>query len=216
VPPELDLKTTPVPGTFKTVAGPAEGHYREKGSRFLSFVWPIQDEEQAGHLLEGLRKKYHDASHICYAWVLGEEGSQCRAYDAGEPRHTAGEPILGQIRARGLTFVLVAVVRYFGGTRLGTGGLAAAYRQAAAYALEQATIVEKQVMRSARLRCSYAALNRAMHFIHEHRVHIRHKNFAAHCEFDLEVSVARFKPFVEQVLALRFMGYDVAFLEEIP
>lgn len=131
--------------SFLTIQQPATGQYKEKGSKFLSFAFPVEREEQIKSELDGIRKKYFDARHYCYAWVLGADKTRFRANDDGEPNHSAGDPILGQIRARDLTDVLVVVVRYFGGTKLGVGGLVNAYRTATRAALEQAKVVEKEV-----------------------------------------------------------------------
>ncbi len=118
--------------SYKTLESPAEGTYREKGSRFLAFGFPVQNEEEIRNILASLRKKYHDARHHCYAYRLGTTGEAYRVNDDGEPSGTAGKPILGQLLSNNLTHVLVVVVRYFGGTLLGTGGLITAYRSATA------------------------------------------------------------------------------------
>lgn len=197
--------------TYQTVACPAEGHYREKGSRFFSFVWPVRNEEEALHYLDILRKSYPDASHICYAWVLDAAGTLFRTHDAGEPRHTAGEPILGQIKARHLTFVLVAVVRYFGGTKLGTGGLAAAYRQAAALALDKAGIVQKPVIRTVEVTCNYEVLNRVMKLAGQHHAPVRTRSFTDICTLTLEVPVAELNSLTAALTTLKAIGYGVEF-----
>lgn len=117
--------------SYQTIAAPAQGNYREKGSRFLAFACPERTEEAFREELEKLKREYYDAHHHCYAYVLGPAGTRYRANDAGEPNHSAGDPILGQIRSRQLTDVAVVVVRYFGGTKLGVSGLIQAYRTAA-------------------------------------------------------------------------------------
>lgn len=126
---------------YRTVERISEGIYKEKDSTFTAYALPVKNEEEVRTALEGLKRRYHEARHLCYAYVLGQNGEIYKAHDAGEPPHTAGEPILRQIRAKNLSFVLVAVVRYFGGTKLGTGGLMQAYKQAAAEALERNTLV---------------------------------------------------------------------------
>lgn len=115
----------------------SEGFYKEKGSKFYAFAYPIADTGAVTERLEALRKEYHDARHHCYAYILGLKQQQWRANDDGEPNHSAGDPILGQIRSAGLTNCLVVVVRYFGGTKLGVGGLISAYKNAAEAALAQ-------------------------------------------------------------------------------
>jgi uncharacterized YigZ family protein len=122
--------------TYFTILQPTQGIYKEKGSRFLAFAFSVSNEHEIKQHLEALRKLYYDARHHCYAWILGLEKQSWRANDDGEPNHSAGDPILGQIKAHGLTNTLVVVVRYFGGTKLGVGGLVQAYKLAAADALK--------------------------------------------------------------------------------
>jgi uncharacterized YigZ family protein len=117
--------------SYLTIASPSEGSYKEKGSRFLAFAYPVSSETEIREKLESLKAQYFDARHHCYAWMLGPEKKHFRANDDGEPNHSAGDPILGQLRAMKLTNVLIVVVRYFGGTKLGVGGLISAYRSAA-------------------------------------------------------------------------------------
>lgn len=125
---------------MNTIVAETSGIYKDKGSKFLSFAEPIESEEQAKARIVFYRKKYHDARHVCYAYKLDE--NLWRAKDDGEPHGTAGMPILRTINAKGLNYVLVVVVRYFGGTLLGTGGLMVAYREASKDALEKAEIKE--------------------------------------------------------------------------
>ncbi len=132
--------------TFLTIAAPAQGVYKEKGSRFLAFAFPVADEAAAKAHLAALRKEYYDATHHCYAYLLGRDQKQFRANDDGEPSGTAGLPILNQMRSRQLTQVLVVVVRYYGGTNLGASGLAQAYKAAAADALDHSQVVERVVV----------------------------------------------------------------------
>ena len=118
--------------SYLTLAEPAEALYKEKGSKFLAYAYPVSSEEQIRECLEALRKRYYDATHHCYAWRLGADGQNYRVNDDGEPSSTAGRPILGQLLSYGVTDVLVVVVRYFGGTKLGVSGLIAAYKESAA------------------------------------------------------------------------------------
>src|SRR5690606_7725476 len=120
---------------YRTIAQPAEGLYKEKGSKFIALAYPVYTEEEIKDRLAELRKKYYDARHHCYAYMLGADKSRYRANDDGEPNHSAGDPILGQIRSADLSNVLVVVVRYFGGTKLGVSGLITAYKTATADAL---------------------------------------------------------------------------------
>ena len=120
---------------YDSIAGPSTGLYKDNGSKFLAFAYPVESEEEVRKHLDALRKEYFDARHHCYAYRIGHQGQLWRANDDGEPSSTAGRPILGQILSAGLSDVLVVVVRYFGGTLLGTGGLMVAYREAAKGAL---------------------------------------------------------------------------------
>ena len=126
--------------TYKTIKAPAEGYYTEKRSRFLSFAMPVRTVEEVKAQLDSYRKRFYDARHVCWAYMLGPERKQFRANDDGEPSSTAGKPILGQINSNGLTDILVVVVRYFGGIELGTSGLIVAYRTAAAEAIAAAEV----------------------------------------------------------------------------
>ena len=132
---------------YKTIEEAVEVTMRERSSKFLSFIYPVVNEEQIREALDALHKRYFDATHHCYAWRLGPRGEQFRANDDGEPSGTAGKPILGQMLSNELTDCLIVVVRYFGGTKLGVPGLIAAYKEAAANAIEAAKVIEKTVDR---------------------------------------------------------------------
>lgn len=144
--------------SFKTIPGPVTGSYKEKGSKFLAFAYPVRSEAEVREKLEALKKKYFDAQHHCFAWMLGPEKQKFRAFDDGEPSHSAGDPILGQIRSHDLTNILIVVVRYFGGVKLGVGGLIGAYRAAAADALVNAAIVEEEVSEILEIGYAYSAM----------------------------------------------------------
>ncbi|MDR2036454.1 MAG: YigZ family protein [Bacteroidales bacterium] len=145
--------------TFLTIAADSEGVYKDKGSKFLAFAYPVDNEEVIKEKIAALRKKYFDARHHCYAWRLGTEGMLYRANDDGEPSNSAGKPILGQIDSYGLTNVLVVVVRYFGGILLGVGGLIQAYKHAAADALTNARTVPGIVTEVYRFTFEYPDMN---------------------------------------------------------
>lgn len=125
---------------FHTINAPSHELYKEKGSKFLAFAFPVSSESEVSFHLQELRKKYHDARHFCFAYIIGLKQQQYRANDDGEPNHSAGDPILGQIRSHELTNTLVVVVRYFGGTKLGVGGLISAYKTAANLAISEAEV----------------------------------------------------------------------------
>jgi uncharacterized YigZ family protein len=166
---------------YKTIKDPSEGIYREKGSRFMAFAFPVSGETEIGQRLGELRKKYHDARHHCYAWRLDAGMDRYRTNDDGEPSGSAGQPILGQIRSRELTQVLVVVVRYFGGTLLGVGGLIRAYRSAAADALDRARIIDYKVEEAIILDFGYGAMNAVMRIIKEYNLKITEQKFDTAC-----------------------------------
>lgn len=153
--------------TYLTLAAPSEAQLTEKRSRFLAFALHVDSEQEAKERVDAFRKKYYDARHVCFAYVLGFRGEITRANDDGEPSGTAGRPILGQIRAKGLTFVLVIVVRYFGGVKLGTGPLGVAYKTAAADALENAQVKECILKASIKVSLPYADADVAMRFVRD-------------------------------------------------
>ncbi len=148
--------------TYRTIPGPAEGLFKDNGSRFISFAYPVETEDEIRGIITELKKKYHDARHHCYAYRLGHLGDTFRANDDGEPSSSAGRPILGQIDSRGLSDVLVVVVRYFGGIKLGIPGLIRAYRTSTADALDKAGTVEKTAGKRFSIRFGYEAMNSVM------------------------------------------------------
>lgn len=176
--------------TYWTLASPAQGLYKEKGSKFLSFAYPVADEEQARSRMEALRKEYFDARHHCYAYVLGARQETYRANDDGEPSGTAGRPIHGQILSAGLTNVLVAVVRYFGGIKLGTSGLINAYKTAAADALRQAEKEEKIVTRQFVAHFPYGQMNTAMRLAKEMQLQILKQEADTECHLLIAVRLS--------------------------
>lgn len=148
--------------TYLTITAPASGRYTVKMSRFLSFAYPVTSEQEARDIIKRCQKDYHDARHVCWAYMLGYERNHYQSNDNGEPSGTAGKPILGQINSLGLTNVLVCVVRYFGGIKLGTGGLIDAYRTAARMALEEAPKEQQHASQDITITCSYINLNIVM------------------------------------------------------
>jgi uncharacterized YigZ family protein len=172
---------------YRTVAGPSEGQYKEKGSKFLAFAWPVSSAEEISEKIEALKKQYHDARHHCYAWALGPEGTHFRAVDDGEPNHSAGDPILGQIRSRELSDTLVVVVRYFGGTKLGVGGLINAYRTAAANALDHNRIINKFVLASLFIEFDFPSTGPVMRLIEEAQAEIVSQKFGESCHLMVRI-----------------------------
>ncbi len=173
--------------SFKTIASPSEGFYSEKRSKFYAFAHPIETVEQAKALVDSYRKKYYDARHCCYAYVLGADRNTFRANDDGEPSSTAGKPILGQLNSRELTNVLVCVVRYYGGVNLGTGGLIVAYRTAAADALDSAQIIERPIEETVRYQFAYPMINAVMQVVKQTSARIVSQKFEIDCEVTLAI-----------------------------
>lgn len=150
---------------YLTIAGPAEGIYREKMSRFLAFAFPVTTADEAKATVKRVANEYHDARHACWGYILGADGHEYLSSDNGEPSGTAGRPILGAIRSAGLTNVLVVVVRYFGGIKLGTSGLIVAYKEAARLALEAAEKVEAHEMSTLTFAFPYQSMNPVMQLL---------------------------------------------------
>lgn len=163
--------------TYQTIAAPTEGFYKEKGSKFIAYVYEVDSEEAVRICLEEVQKLHNKARHHCYAYRIGKEGHRFRANDDGEPSGTAGRPILGQIDSFGLTNLLAVVVRYFGGTKLGTSGLKRSYKTATQDALEQATIVERIVESSYEVVFDYAATSVVMNFIKQEGFVIKNMDY---------------------------------------
>lgn len=179
---------TPDTDTYLSLKNASEGLYKEKGSKFLAFAYPVATDEQIKEKIESLKKQYYDARHHCYAFVLKpEEGREetFRANDDGEPAHSAGDPILGQIRSHNLLDVLVVVVRYFGGTKLGVSGLVNAYKTAAADAIAHNQIIEKVIKKQLSIQYEYTTTNEVMQLIQQYDLDILEQNFEENCYYKL-------------------------------
>lgn len=172
---------------YKTITKSAEGYINEKKSKFLSFIFPISSVEDTKEILDEYRKKYYDARHVCWAYMLGHEREEFRFNDDGEPSGTAGKPILGQINSSELTNVLIIVVRYFGGTLLGTGGLIRAYKEAAAVAIAEANIIEKTVDDKIKIYFEYVLLNDVMRVLKQFDSVKWSQDFRESCQMELVV-----------------------------
>jgi uncharacterized YigZ family protein len=168
---------------FKTIVTELYGEYKEKGSKFMAYAYPVQSEQEITEKLSHLRKQFFDARHHCYAYVIGLKQQQFRANDDGEPNHSAGDPILGQIRSYGLTNTLVVVVRYFGGTKLGVGGLIHAYKTAAGEALSQAKLLDIFSETSFRIVFAYEETAAVERILAEYEITYTAKNYTEKCEF---------------------------------
>ncbi len=173
--------------TYHTITGPSEAIFNEKLSTCLAFAHPVQTLEQAKEVVAAYAKKYFDARHVCWAFMLGSARTDFLSSDNGEPSGTAGKPILGQINSLGLTDVVVVVVRYFGGVKLGTSGLIAAYREAARLALDEATVVEMHDMTEIAFTFPYLAMNDVMKLTKNGDIEIRTQNFDNSCSMTIAV-----------------------------
>jgi uncharacterized YigZ family protein len=173
--------------TYKTIASKAEGIYKDRGSKFIALAFPVKSEEEVKEVLENVRKEYHDARHHCYAWILGHDKSAYRQNDDGEPSGTAGRPIHGQLLSFDLTNVLLVVVRYFGGTRLGVPGLIRAYKTAAKEALSAAGIVTMTVYDVYELHFEYPLLNEVMRLMKDEKLEVLEQDFRLYCRLIFQV-----------------------------
>lgn len=173
--------------TYKTIAQKSEGTYTEKRSKFLAFAHPVETLDQIKELIEGYKKKYYDARHVCYAYMLGADRTTFRANDDGEPSSTAGKPILGQINSKELTNILVVVIRYFGGVKLGTSGLIIAYKEATIAALSNANVIEKQVEELISYTFPYVMMNSVMKVVKELNPQIVSQTYEQTCQITLSI-----------------------------
>ena len=172
---------------FKTISNVGEGTYSEKRSKFLAFSHHVETEEQVKDIVAQYRKKYYDARHVCYAYMLGAERRVFRANDDGEPSSTAGKPILGQINSNELTDILIVVVRYYGGVNLGTGGLIVAYKTAAAEAIAASEIEIRQVEELVTYNFPYVMMNDVMRVVKEMKPRIVNQVYDNTCEITLSI-----------------------------
>ncbi|HLO57196.1 MAG TPA: YigZ family protein [Bacteroidales bacterium] len=187
---------------YRTIDQPAEGTFRDRNSRFLAFGNPVTSVNEALEILEVLRKKYHDARHHCYAYRIGVESEQTRMNDDGEPSGTAGKPIYNQILSHGVTNVLVVVVRYFGGTLLGTGGLINAYKSATADMFEHAAITERFIEQTIELKFPYEKLNSIMRILKDENLVPEHPVYEMDCSMQLHVRKGSYDKVIQKLSAL--------------
>lgn len=172
--------------TFLTLAGESNGLFKDRNSKFLYYAFPVRSEEEVKERQAELKKKYYDARHHCYAFVIGRDGDFFRASDDGEPNHTAGDPILGQIRSHNLTNTLIIVVRYFGGTKLGVSGLINAYKTSASMAIEENEIIEEQVKERVSIHFPYPVMNDVMKLVKQYELEILDQEMTLDCKMTLE------------------------------
>jgi len=193
--------------SYRTISQLAEGTYTEKRSKFLAFALPVSTVEEVKQYVAEYQKKYYDARHCCYAYMLGHERLEFRANDNGEPSGTAGKPILGQINSNELTNILIIVVRYFGGIKLGTSGLIVAYKAAAAEAIAAAEIIEKTVDETVSFLFEYPFMNDVMRIVKEENPEIVTQGYDMDCSMTLRIrkdSMPKLRARLEKVETLRF------------
>lgn len=192
---------------FKTIKSISTGIYSEKRSKFLAFAIPVRSLDEVKHHVAEYQKKYYDARHVCYAYMLGAERTDFRANDNGEPSGTAGKPILGQINSNELTDILIIVVRYFGGVKLGTSGLIVAYRLAAAEAISAAEIIEKTVDEDLTFFFEYPFMNDVMRIVKEENPSIISQTYDSDCSMTLRIrksALPKLQQRLAKVTSLRF------------
>ena len=185
--------------TYRSISAPAKGIYKELGSKFLAFAYPVETEDEVKQHLAALRKEYFDARHHCYAWRLGLAGEPFRFNDDGEPSSTAGRPIHGQLLSRELSDVLVVVVRYFGGVKLGVPGLIRAYRTATQDALDHAEIIEKIAGEHFSLTFDYLQMNDVMKVLKDMGITPLRQAFDLDCTLEVRVRLSQIEDFRKQL-----------------
>lgn len=196
--------------SYFTISEHSVGQYKEKGSKFIAHAIQVDSEDSVKEELLKLRKTYFDARHHCYAYVLGEQADRFRANDDGEPGHSAGDPILGQIRSRDLTNTLVVVVRYFGGTKLGVSGLISAYKDAAASALDANRIVSKLITKRIEVKYPYDSTNEIMRIISDLDLKIAGQNYEADCTIQLDVVISKQEMLLGKLKLLQDMNHPIS------
>lgn len=184
---------------YKSIASPSQGLFKDNGSRFMAFAYPVGSAEEVKPLVDALKKEYHDARHHCYAYRIGHKGDIFRANDDGEPSGSAGRQILGQIDSAGLSDVLVVVVRYFGGIKLGIPGLIRAYKTSTSDALSAATVIEKTARRKVTLRFDYLAMNAVMKVLKDMDIGQASQEFGLECSIEALVPLSMVDAFKERM-----------------
>lgn len=195
----MNSTASPASDCYKSIGSLSKGLYKDNGSKFLAFAYPVETEEQVKAILADIKKEYYDARHHCYAYRLGHQGDKWRINDDGEPSSTAGKPIFGQIVSNGLSDILVVVVRYFGGIKLGVPGLIKAYKTATAEALSCAKIVEKIAGEHFTVRFGYLQMNDVMKVLKELDIVPLSQSFDNECSIDVRVRLTRIEQFKESL-----------------
>ncbi len=188
---------------YKTIEGTPEGIYKEKGSKFIAKAFHVETEEEIKTVLNQVKKQYHDARHHCYAYRINPRDEKTRSNDDGEPSGSAGKPILNQIFSFDLYDVLLVVIRYFGGTKLGVSGLISAYKTSSREALQNAKIVEKEIRDSYRIEFDYVTTNSVMRVIKEENLLIKNQHFDNKCVIDLEIKLSTVQKSIKRLNQIR-------------
>ena len=192
------MENQTVKDTFLSIAEPAQGLFKDNGSRFIAMAYPVESEDEIKRIVDNLKKEYHDARHHCYAYRLGHLRDRFRANDDGEPSSSAGRPILGQIDANNLSDILVVVIRYFGGIKLGIPGLIRAYRTSTADAIANASIIEKIASKRYRVSFGYMNMNDVMKVVKDLGLNQEKQDFEMSCSFETSVRLTSVQTFAER------------------
>jgi uncharacterized YigZ family protein len=193
--------------TYKTIMSPAEGLYKEKGSRFVAIAIPVSEQETIKAILDKIRKEHHEARHHCYAYMIGHQRTTWRVNDDGEPSGTGGRPILGQINSNGLTNIIIVVSRYFGGTLLGVSGLINAYRSAAASALVNAVHVERTLQEYYQISYPYISMNDVMRILKDEGIDQSRQSFSLECTILINFRVSAKEKILHRLSRIEGLTY---------
>ncbi|HEY9113959.1 MAG TPA: YigZ family protein [Bacteroidales bacterium] len=195
--------------SFFTIESECEGSFKDRGSKFIAKVFPVETEEQVKEILTTLRKEYYDARHHCYAYRINPEDEQFRSNDDGEPSGSAGKPILNQLLSKELMNVLVVVIRYFGGTKLGVSGLINAYKTATLDAIENSKIVKRYIFRQIEVRFEYPQMNSVMRFVKEADIEVLDQNFDLNCVIKIQIKKSELEQIIFRLEEMREICFDV-------
>lgn len=195
---DMEKCGTNIPDSYKSISGISEGLFKDNGSRFIAKAYPVETEDEVRQIVNSLKKEYHDARHHCYAYRLGYKGDIFRANDDGEPSSSAGRPILGQIDSNGLSDILIVVIRYFGGIKLGIPGLIRAYKTSSADAIAGANIITKIATTRFRLEFGYMEMNSIMKIIKDMGLEQSRPEFGTACSINVAVRLSSTEDFLER------------------
>ena len=195
----LSMDTSQIQDAYKSIAAPSDGLFKDNGSRFIARAYPVETEEEVKEIVASLKKEYYDARHHVYAYRLGHLGDRFRANDDGEPSGSSGRPVLGQIDSYGLSDILVVVIRYFGGIKLGIPGLIRAYKTSTADALANAEIIEKIASRHFRVHFGYMSMNGVMKVMKDMNLEQKNQKFDMECSLETSVRLALADTFLERM-----------------